>query len=171
MSASDKKKLRKEQTAAILSERQKQEQAEAKKLRAYTISFVSVMIAVVVITLGILGIRAINNSGIIQKNTIAATIGDRELNSVELSYYYSDAISQYYNEWYQTYESYTDTYLQAGLGLDTSKPLDEQYENEEEGITWADFFFLMLSFLGKLCSFPLSSSGGEAGLQYDTEMR
>ena len=38
-------------------------------------------------------------------------------------------------------------------------------------ITWAGFFFLMLSFLGKLCSFPLSSSCGKAGLQYYTEMR
>ena len=139
MSASDKKKLRKEQTAAILSERQKQEQAEAKKLKAYTISFVCVMIAVVLVTLGILGVRAINNSGIIQKNTIAATIGDHELNSVELSYYYSDAISQYYNEWYQTYESYTDTYLQA-LGLDTSKPLTEQVFDEETGKTWDQYF-------------------------------
>ena len=84
MSASDKKKLRKEQSSAILSERQKQEQAEAKKLKIYTISFVSVMIAMVIITLSILGVRAVNNSGIIQKNTVAATIGDRELNSVSL---------------------------------------------------------------------------------------
>ena len=36
MSASDKKKLRKERAAEILSEKQRQEQAEAKKLKIYT---------------------------------------------------------------------------------------------------------------------------------------
>lgn len=139
MSASDKKKLRKEQAAAILSEKQKQEQAEAKKLKIYTISFVSAMIAVVIIALAILGIRAVNNSGIIQKNTIAATVGDREMNSVELSYYYNDAINEYYNGWYETYNTYTDSYLQA-IGLDTTKPLNEQVYDEESGKTWDQYF-------------------------------
>ena len=39
---------------------------------------------------------------------------------------------------------------------------------------WAGFFFLTLSFcgtLGKLCSFPVSSSCGKAGLQSYTEMQ
>ena len=139
MSASDKKKLRKEQSAAILSEKQRQEQAEAKKLKIYTISFVSVMIAVVVIALAVLGIRAVNNSGIIQKTTIAAVVGDRELNSVELGYYYNDAINNYYNEMYEMYESYTDSYLQA-VGLDTTKALDAQVYDQETGKTWADYF-------------------------------
>ena len=139
MSASDKKKFRKEQSAAILTEKQRQEQNEAKKLKAYTISFVSVMIAVVVIALSVLGIRAVNNSGIIQKNTIAAVVGDRELNSVELGYYYNDAISNYYNEWYNTYQDYTDSYLQA-VGLDVTKPLNEQVQDEETGKTWDQYF-------------------------------
>lgn len=139
MSASDKKKLRKEQTAAILSEKKRQEQAEAKKLKIYTISFVSAMIAVVVIALAVLGIRAVNNSGIIQKSTIAAVVGDRELNSVELGYYYNDAINNYYNDWYEQYSTYTDSYLQA-VGLDTTKPLDTQVYDEESGQTWAEFF-------------------------------
>lgn len=139
MSASDKKKLRKEQAATILSEKQKQAQAEAKKLRIYTISFVVAMVAIVCIALAVLGVRAINHSGIFQKNTIAASIGDRELNTVELSYYYNDAINDYYNEWYQQYTTYTDSYLQV-MGLDTTKPLDEQIYDEESGQTWADFF-------------------------------
>ncbi len=139
MSASDKKKLRKEQTSAILSKRQKQEQAEAKKLRIYTISFVSIMLAVVVIALAVLGVRAFNHSGIMQKNTIAATIGDRQLNSVELGYYYTDAVNNYYNEWYQQYNTYTDSYLQA-VGLDATKPLDEQVFDENTGKTWDEYF-------------------------------
>ena len=93
MSASDKKKLRKEQVAELLSEKQRQEQAEAKKLRIYTIGFLAAMALIVCIVIGVLGVRAVNQSGVFQKNTIAATIGDRELNSVELGYYYNDAIN------------------------------------------------------------------------------
>lgn len=139
MSASDKKKLRKEQSAAFLTEKQQQEQKESKKLRIYTIGFITAMVLIVCITLGVLGARAINQSGVIQKSTIAATIGDRQLNSVELSYYYNDAINNYYNEWYQQYNTYTDTYL-AMMGLDTSKPLNTQVYDEESGQTWAEFF-------------------------------
>lgn len=139
MSASDKKKLRKEQVAAILTEKQQKEQAEAKKLKIYTICFVTAMALVVCIALGVLAVRAVNNSGIIQKSTIAATIGDTKLNSVELNYYYNDAVSEYYNGWYSQYSDYTDSYLQL-MGLDTTKPLDEQVYDEESGQTWAEFF-------------------------------
>ncbi len=139
MSASDKKKLRKEQAAAFLTEKQQKEQSEAKKLKIYTISFITAMALVVCIALGVLAVRAVNNSGVIQKNTIAATIGDKQLNSVELSYYYSDAVNEYYNQWYSQYSTYTDTYLQL-MGLDTTKPLDKQIYDEESGQTWAEFF-------------------------------
>lgn len=139
MSASDKKRIRKEQTAAVLSDKQRQQQAEAKKLKIYTISFVSVMIAIVVIALAVLGARAINNSGVIQKNTIAVAIGDRELNSVELSYYYHDAINDFYNQWYEQYNTYADSYLQA-MGLDTKAPLNEQVYDQESGQTWDQYF-------------------------------
>lgn len=139
MSASDKKKLRKEQANAFLTEKQQKEQSEAKKLKIYTISFITAMALVVCIALGVLAVRAINNSGVIQKNTIAATVGDKELNSVELSYYYSDAVNEYYNEWYSQYSTYTDTYLKM-MGLDTKKPLDTQIYDEESGQTWAEYF-------------------------------
>lgn len=139
MSASDKKKLRKEQATAILSERQRHEQAEAKKLKVYTITFITTMALVVCITLGVLGVRAINQSGILQKNTIAATIGDRKLNSVELSYYYNDVINDFYNQWYEQYSTYTDMYLQM-MGLDATKPLNKQVQDEKSGKTWADYF-------------------------------
>ena len=139
MSASDKKKVRKEQANVFLTERQQAEQAEAKKLKVYTITFVTTMLLVVVIALGVLGVRAVNNSGIIQKNTIAATVGDRELNTVELGYYYSDAISEYYNDMYNQFTDYTATYLEA-LGLNPEKPLNEQVQDNETGKTWAEFF-------------------------------
>lgn len=139
MSASNKKKLRKEQAADVLTTKQRQEQADAKKLKIYTISFLVAMVLVVCAAIGILGVRAVNNSGIIQKNTIAAHVGDRELNSVELSYYYIDAVNSFYNEWYSYYSDSTDSYLKA-MGLDTTKPLDQQMYDEESGQTWADYF-------------------------------
>lgn len=139
MSASDKKKLRKEQSAAILSEKQKQAQAEAKKLKIYTISFVSIIALIVFATLAILGVRLYEQSGIVEKTTIAATIGDREINTVEMNYYYADAVQEYYASLYEQYSTYTDSYLKA-MGLDTSKPMTEQAYITEEYATWADYF-------------------------------
>lgn len=140
MSASDKKKLRKEQKAAMLTERQKQEQAEAKKLKAYTIGFVAIMLAIVCIVVGIVTVRGVKNAGLAEKSTIAAVIGDRELNSVEFNYYYNDAINDFYNAAYSQSSSNPDTFIQAIYGLDTTKPLNEQIYEEETGETWADYF-------------------------------
>ncbi len=139
MSASDKKKLRKEQVAAMLTEKQLKEQAEAKKLKVYTISFVAAMLAIVCIVVGVLAVRGIRNGGFAEKSTIAAVVGDRELNTVEFNYYYNDAISEFYNQWYDESTGSSDNYLQM-LGLDTSKPLNEQVQDEETGATWADYF-------------------------------
>lgn len=167
MSASNKKKLRKEQYTDILSEKQRQEQVEAKKLKAYTIGFVVSMVLVVCVALGVLGVRAVNNSGIIQKNTVAATIGDREISSVELSYYYVDAINSFYNEMYSTYSDYSDSYLEA-LGLDTTIALDKQIYDEETGETWADYF--LTSALDQAKSdYALYDIAKEAGYELDTE--
>ena len=139
MSATDKKKLRKEMETAFLTEKQKAEQAEAKKLKMYTIAFVSAMLLVVVIALGVLGVRAVNNSGIIQKNTTAATVGEHKLNSVDFNYYYIDAINEFYNEIYTQFSDYAESYL-TSIGLDGAKPLDQQIQDAETGKTWAEYF-------------------------------
>lgn len=139
MSASNKKKLRKEQASDLLTAKQRREQDEAKKLKRLTVTFLAAMILVVCAAICILTVRGVNNSGIIQKNTIAAYVGDREINTVELSYYYIDGINSFYNEWYEYYADSTDTYLKA-MGLDTSVPLNEQVYDEETGETWADYF-------------------------------
>ena len=62
MSASDKKKLRKELAAAQLTERQLKELAEAKKTKRLSIAFVVIMLAIVVTTVGILGVKLVNSS-------------------------------------------------------------------------------------------------------------
>ena len=52
MSASSKKKIRKEQNADLMTERQLKEQAEAKKLRIYTTTFIFFTVIPKIITSG-----------------------------------------------------------------------------------------------------------------------
>ena len=131
MSASSKKKLRKDADIAKLTERQLNEKKEAQKLRAYTTVFVVVLavLLVVAITFGVN--QTITTSGIREKNTTALTLGQHELSNADLNYYYIDTI----NNFYSTYGSYATM-----VGLDVTKPLNEQYINEESGYTWADDF-------------------------------
>ena len=48
MSGSSKKKLRNEQNAAKMTERQLAEQKEAKKLKLYTVAFTVVLVAIII---------------------------------------------------------------------------------------------------------------------------
>lgn len=140
MSASSKKKLRKEQEAAGLTEKQLSEKKEARKVRAYTITFVVVMVLVVLIALGVGVGQKINASGILDRNTTAVTIGEHKLTSAELSYYYIDAINATLTSWQQSYGSYFSYYLQMFYGLDLTQPLSDQVYNPETGASWADYF-------------------------------
>lgn len=141
MSASSKKKLRKEQNLAALTEKQRTQQKEAKKLKAYSIAFMIVMLAVVVTAVTVIGITAYKNSGIKEKMTVAAVVDNREISTVELNYYFKDAINSTYNEWYSSYGEYTDQLVSWTLNLDTTKPIDEQ--TRDDGSTWADYFMDM----------------------------
>lgn len=141
MSASSKKKLRKEQNVAALTEKQRAQQKEAKKLKAYSIVFLVIMLAVIVTAVSVIGITALRNSGIKEKTTVAAVVDGREVNTVEMNYYFKDAISSTYNEWYSSYGEYTDQLLSWTLNLDTTKPIDEQ--TRDDGSTWADYFMDM----------------------------
>jgi hypothetical protein len=97
MSASSKKKLRKEQEAAFLTEKQLAEQKEAKKLKIYTITFVAIMALVVAIGLGTIIGNTVSNSGIIERGTTSLTVGEHKLNAVELNYYYMSSINSFYS--------------------------------------------------------------------------
>ncbi len=140
MSASDKKKFRKEQETAALTEKQLTQKKEDKQLKTYTITFIVVMVLVAAIAVGSVGINWYNNSGIPARNTVAVTIGDTELSNVDLSYYYIDAINNFYETAYDSYGSYTTLYVQYLYGLDMSTALNLQVYNEETGDTWADYF-------------------------------
>lgn len=125
MSSSKKKQLRKEQ---YMTERQAAAAAEEKKLKRYTLTFWVVIALVACIFVGAVASNPIKN--VVYKNTDAVTIGSHTLSSVELNYFYIDAVNTYVNQ-YSSYISYI---------LDTTKPLDEQVANKETGATWADNF-------------------------------
>ncbi len=131
MSASSKKKLRKEQDAAKMTEKQLAEAKEAKKTQLYTVVFVVAMVAILVSAICIGVYQTVVNSGIRERNTVALTVGEHKISNAELSYFYIDVI----NNFYSNYGSYA-----ALFGLDVTSPLDEQVTDEETGSTWADDF-------------------------------
>ena len=140
MSASSKKKLRKELNAAALTEKQLAEQKESKKLKTYTVTFVAVLALVVVAALVVAIITGINNSGVLQRNTDAVTLGDTTLTSADLNFFYMDNIQSDYSNWYQNYGENTQLFVQWLQGLDITKPLDQQVQNTETGATFADYY-------------------------------
>ena len=137
MSASAKKKLRKEENAAQLTEKQLKEQKEAKKLKAYTTVFIAAIAIVLVVALVVAGTTFVKNSGIKEKKTVAAVIGDHEINAVEMSYYYADTIENNYNRWVQAYGENISLYTSM-IGLDLTQPLSAQ--TYSDATTWADYF-------------------------------
>ncbi len=139
MSASSKKKLRKEINEQKMTERQKQERAEAKQIKRLTFAFVAVIVIVLAIFIGGRAVDHITRFGVIEKNTIAATIGSHKLNSVTMNYFFRDAVDTEYNNAYQTSQSY-GLDVSMLLGWDTAKPLNEQVKDEQTGATWADYY-------------------------------
>ena len=159
MSASSKKKLRKEQEAAAMTEKQLAAQKEAKKTKLYTTVFVVVMVAILAIAVIFGSKMAIENSGIREKNTTALTVGEQELNSVEMNYFFMDAVNQFYNN----YGSYASMF-----GLDVTKPLDEQFVDEEAGTTWADDFMTSAKEAAA-STYALAEAAKEAGFTLSDE--
>ena len=130
MSASSKKKLRNAQESEKLTERQVSAQKEAKKLKIYTAAFIviTVILLVTAITVGVMQI--IDKSGIRQKNSVAMTVGDSQINALEMSYFYVDAVQNFRN-------SNSDFLMYL---LDTTTPLNQQVYSQDDGTTWADYF-------------------------------
>ena len=140
MSASDKKKLRKELESAALTEKQLAQQKEDKQLKNYTLTFVIVMALVVAIAVTSMGFSWWVNSGIPAQNTVALTIGSTTMSNTDLNYYFVDTINNFYSEVYDEYSSYAAMYVSLLYGLDMTQPLDSQIYNESTGDTWADYF-------------------------------
>lgn len=139
MSASSKKKLRKELEAAQLTEKQLAAQKEAKKLKAYTVTFTAVVSVILVVALVVAAFSLISSSGILPRTVKAATFGTHTLTSAELNYFYIDAINKTYNDWKSSYGDMLALGM-ATLGLTPGKPLDEQDCIYDEDKTWAEYF-------------------------------
>ena len=138
MSASNKKKLRKEQNAALLTEKQQQEKAAAQKLKKYTISFIAIITAVVLVAVLTAGFNAYKKSGIPQRNTKALVVGEHTLTNVDLNYFYINNISEDYNELYNQYGEYVRYYAAMLMNLDITKPLNAQTYSGD--MTYADYY-------------------------------
>ena len=131
MSSSSKKKLRKEQATANLTEKQIAAKKEEKQLKVYTAVFWVVLGLCFCLVAG-MALRS-PVTGLVTKASTGAVVGEHKLSGVELNYFYIDAINNYCNQ-------YGD-YLQ--YFLDTSKPIGEQFYEEESKTTWADEFLRM----------------------------
>lgn len=139
MSASSKKKIRREQEASMLTERQQKELSEARKVKTLTVVFSAIMILIVVSFLAIQIVAGIDRNGIFEKNTVVATVGEHKLNTVTMNYYFYDAVANTYNNANSSYGDYASSFF-LSQGLDLSKPLNSQICDEETGETWADHF-------------------------------
>ena len=166
MSASSKKKLRKEQYEQKMTARQEKERAEAKKLKRYTFAFVTTLVVLIIAAVIIGTYRWYEHSGKREKSTIAATFGDYKMNSVEMSYYYNDAINDFYSQAYTS--SYAEMYFEY-LGLDLSKPLNKQINPETED-TWANYF-IDSALETAQSDFALYNLAMEAGFQLTEEQQ
>ena len=130
MSASTKKKLRNAEHTEKLTERQIAAQKEAKKVKIYTTVFVIVTVILLAIALTICASQIIDKTGIRQKNSVAMTVGDVEITSPEMTYFYVDAVSNFYST-----NSDIISYF-----LDTATPLNQQMYSYDNNTTWADYF-------------------------------
>ena len=131
MSASSKKKLRKEQDTEKLTQKQLEARKEASTTRLYTIAFTAVLAALLVVAVAVGVNQTIKNTGYREKHTTAMQIGSHTISNAELNYYFIDAV----NNFYSNYGSYASMF-----GLQTGVPLDEQVIDEDTGRTWADDF-------------------------------
>ena len=158
MSASSKKKLRKEQKAAAMTQRQKAVKKEATKLKIYTWTFWVVMILIVGLVAGIALSGPVNV--MIERMGTSIVVGDHNISHTELNYFYIDAINQYCKK-YSSYISYL---------LDTSAPLDEQVVDASTGTTWADNF-LDMAISNAKNTYALYDAAKEAGYKMSAEKK
>ena len=130
MSASSKKKLRKEQNAAQVAEKKQTDRKKSRQLKISSAIFACVIVAILVAGIAVLIVSGIKSSAIIERNTTALTLEDgHKLNSIEMAYYYIDTVETQMNQ---------NSMSLMIQGLDFTKPLDEQDYNKDQ--TWAEYF-------------------------------
>lgn len=159
MSASNKKKLRNAQDAEKLTQRQQAEQKEAKKTKRITIAFCVVLAVMVLVAAVSIGISAVNNSALLRRHTVAASVAGHDLNSVEMNYFYIDTINNFYN----SNSDYISYMITSGVAL------DQQNYPFGEG-TWADYF-LNEALATAASTYALYDAAVAADYQLSDELR
>ncbi len=124
MSASREKNKRREQAASAEVSAAPAKAGMSKGLK-WTIGIVCLVLVIAVVTF-----FSMLTSGYFAAHTTAATIGTHKLSPAMVNYFYKEA----YNSMSENYGDML-SYI-----LDPNTPLDEQYYDEEAGITWADSF-------------------------------
>jgi hypothetical protein len=104
-----------------------------------TVIFAVIIALVIAAAVAVLSIRAYNNSGIRERNTIALKVGDHDITAAEFNYFYYDAVNGFYTQ-FSDYDQYAVDYAKAVYGIDMTLPLDEQIYSETDNSTWADYF-------------------------------
>ena len=105
----------------------------------------------------LVGALLIWNSGILSGNNAnktAATVGEEEFTVAEVSYYYKSISNQFINQAEQSKMYGMD------MGYDTALSPSEQFFNEEEGVTYADY--VMASALQELQRITILCKEAEA---------
>lgn len=128
MSASREKKARQQLNASgyVDPKAIKAEEARKATKRANTL-YAIIAVAFVLVAV----FTFVWNSGVLQHKATAATIDGENYTVEEVGYFYHSS----YNQWYQQMGAYASYF-----GLDVNTPLDAQMYDEEQGMTWADYF-------------------------------
>lgn len=133
MSASRQKRTR--QGDIPLTEKQRKQQSEAaaasRKKMIYTLLGIVMSVAIVALLVW--------DSGVIQRNAVAATIGETDYTVADVSYYYNQTKSNFLNQVEAMKQQYG-----FDMGYDTAKtPAEQTYSTDEatgEVTTYEDFF-------------------------------
>ena len=122
MSASREKNKRKELNASAEAPATPAKKGMSKGLK-WTIGIICLVLVIAIVTF-----FSMLTSGYLAGHTTAATVGSHKLSPVMVNYFYKEA----YNSMSSQYGDMM-SYM-----IDSNTPLDEQYYDEENGITWAD---------------------------------
>lgn len=129
MSASRERKLRQAQVDTPLTEKEKKEAKQAKSLKIQT----TIFIVVCVLMVAVLVAFAVLNTGIVERNATALTVGEHKISAAEMNYFYVNEANNYYSQ--------NADFL--GYFISPTTPLDKQVLSSETGATWADQFMDM----------------------------
>jgi hypothetical protein len=116
-------------SGASLSTREKKEQKRREQLK-FEKKLLVISLCVLAAALVVAGFFSLCSSGFFSTRASAVTVGGHSVSPVVYDYFYEDT----YNSFCSTYGSYL-SYL-----FDASKPLDQQYYDQDNKITWADHF-------------------------------